>query len=183
MDRLVVGIGGDDHLLGAPAARITLVEFGDYECPFCARAGRAVHAVLARMGSALLYAYRHFPLVEVHPHALRAALAAEAAGAQGQFWPMHEILFAHQDALDDEDLLGYAGLLGIDLEQFASELDIEAHIDKVKDDLRAGVQSGVAGTPTFFVNGLRYEGRSEDVDALVAALQRTAPPAQGRAGP
>jgi protein-disulfide isomerase len=171
MSRLNPPVGPGDHVLGDPDAPVTLVEYGDYECPYCGRAHTSVKEVLRRMGPEVRYTYRHFPLAEVHPHALQAAEAAEAAGRQGQFWPMHDMLFRNQNALEYEDLLGYAEVLGLDTARFASELESHAHLNKVRSDFHSGVRSGVNGTPTFFVDGGRFDGNWAP-DTLIAALRR-----------
>ena len=122
------------------------------------------------MGSRLAFVYRHFPLSTVHPRAQSAAEAAEAAGAQGRFWDMHDMLFERQDALEDEDLLTYADEIGLNLQRFASDLMNGTHAPRVREDFMSGVRSGVNGTPTFFINGLRYNG-SADARALLAAIE------------
>jgi protein-disulfide isomerase len=132
-------VGSDDHLLGNPDAGVSLLEYGDYECPFCGQAQPLVHAVLRRLGNRLTLAYRHFPMSNAHPHAMLAATAAEAAGLQGQFWEMHETLFQNQDALELDDLLGYARELGLDLRRFASDMTGEACVDKVRRERDAHV--------------------------------------------
>jgi protein-disulfide isomerase len=164
-----------DHVLGSPTAPVTLLEYGDYECPHCGHAYPIVATVLKRAGDAVRFAFRHFPLAEIHPHALAAAQAAEAAGAQKRFWPMHDILFEHQDSLEFEDLIGYAQALELDVPRFTRELESAAHLDKVKHDFHAGVRSGVNGTPTFFINGERYDGLV-DAETLQAAIALAARP-------
>jgi protein-disulfide isomerase len=156
--QLTVPLGGRDHVLGTSAAAVTLLEYGDYECPFCAAAHPAVKHVLKLVPGDILFAYRHFPLTQIHPHAQQAAEAAEAAGAQGRFWEMHDLLFAHQDHLALRDLVEYANALGLDIDRFASELESGAHTARVREDFLSGVRSGVNGTPTFFVNGIRHNG-------------------------
>ena len=146
---------------GNPQAPISLTEYGDYECPYCGRAYLVVKALQQALGDDLVVAFRNFPLTQVHPRALRAAQAAEAAGLQDRFWEMHDLLFEHQDALEDEDLLRYAADCGLDLEKFVEDLDSEVVTARVKSDLLSGARSGVNGTPTFFVNGERYEGSWE----------------------
>ena len=158
-----------DHVRGPADATAELVEYGDYECPFCAAAYPAVEDLLAGAGDAIRFAFRHFPMTTVHPHADRAAEAAEAAGAQGRFWPMHELLFANQDRLGDRDLLGYARILDLDVDRFAREMATRAHLDRVREDLMSGVRSGVNGTPTFFTNGVRHDG-PHDARSLAEAL-------------
>jgi protein-disulfide isomerase len=151
---------------------VSLVEFGDYECGFCGAAQPIVREVIRRLARRLLFGFRHFPMAQAHPHAFQAAAAAEAAGAQGRFWAFHEKLFASQHALETEDLLGYARALDLDLERFADDLASEVTLAKVRSDFRSGVRSGVNGTPTFFIDEVRYDGRW-DLDALTGALDRT----------
>lgn len=167
--RLILPVTDRDHVLGLPDAPVTLVEYGDYQCPFCGRALPIVKSVLHRLGRRVRFAFRHFPLAEMHPQAFRAAEAAEAAGAQGKFWPMHDMLFEHQHALGDADLLSYAEYLGLDLQRFIAELADGTHEAKIRSDFMSGVRSGVNGTPTFFINGIRYDG-SWDADTLTEAL-------------
>ena len=158
-----------DHVLGPADAPTELVEYGDYECPFCAAAYPIVEGLLADAGDSTRFAFRHFPMTTVHPHAERAAEAAEAAGAQGRFWPMHALLFANQHRLGDQDLLGYAQVLDLDVDRFAREMVTRVHVDRVREDLMSGVRSGVNGTPTFFTNGVRHDG-SHDAQSLAMAL-------------
>ncbi|MEA2528231.1 MAG: formate-nitrite transporter family protein [Thermomicrobiales bacterium] len=158
-----------DHILGPPDAPLTLVEYADFECPFCGDAFGIVKAVRSRLGDQLRFVFRHFPVPQVHPHAQRAAEAAEAAAAQGKFWEMHDYLFTHQPSLEGPDLIRYAGSLGLDAERFAGELRDRAYAARVREDVTSGASSGVEGTPTFFVNGRRHQGRW-DVRTLVAAL-------------
>ena len=171
--RLVRPVSERDHVLGPPDAPVTLVEYGDYECPHCGAAYPNVEIARRRVGPRLRFGYRHFPLAEIHPHALRAAEAAEAAGAQGQFWPMHALLFENQDALEDEDLVRYAGMLGIDVPRFVAELAEHTWEPRVREDFMTGVRSGVNGTPTFFINGVRHDG-PWDAESPVAAVTRAA---------
>jgi len=167
--RLRVPINVRDHIAGSTSAPLMLVEYGDYECPFCGQAFGVVKALQERLGDQLCFVFRNFPLANAHPHALPAAEAAEAAGAQGRFWPMHDMLYEHQDALEPLDLVGYAVNVGVDLDAF--EYDLRSHrlVDKIGADLRSGALSGVNGTPTFFVNGYRHDG-SFDFDSLWSAL-------------
>ena len=159
-----------DHIRGAITAPVTLLEYGDYECPRCGEAHIVVNQIVELLGDALCYVYRHFPLTTVHPHAATAAEAAEAAGAQGKFWPMHDCLFENQDALGDRQLIGYAAMLGLNVRRFTQELTEHRHADRVRQDFLSGVRSGVNGTPTFFLNGSRHDG-AWDVDSLLAAIQ------------
>lgn len=162
-----------DHIRGAGDAPVTLLEYGDFECPYCAMASVVVEQVINEMGNQLRYVFRNFPLVQLHPHAERAAEAAEAAGAQGQYWPMHYTLFDNQSALEDPDLLTYAQTPGIDVDRFANDLDTGTYQPRVSEDLASGINSGVSGTPTFFINGAKHEG-SWDAASLLAALQSAA---------
>src|SRR5262245_11629280 len=169
--QLTVPVSARDHHLGPLAAPVALVEYGDYECPHCGAAHPVVTEVKRRLGDRLCLVYRHFPLTRVHPHAERAAEAAEAAGAQGQFWPMHDTLFEHQDALDERSVLTYAAELGLDVGRFAADLSAGVHLPRVRDDFASGVRSGVNGTPTFFINGWRHDGAA-DLPTLLAAIAR-----------
>ncbi|MEO6574883.1 MAG: DsbA family protein [Polyangiaceae bacterium] len=171
MSRLTPPVNSGDHILGDPGALVTLVEYGDYECPFCRSAHLVVQTVLPRLGNQVRYVFRHFPLTQLHPRALPAALATEAAAAQGKLWSMHATLFEHQTALEDEDLLGYAEALGLDLRRFASDMQNQTGLAKVRNDFRSGVRIGVSGTPTFFIDGYRFDGRWDDPALLIAALR------------
>ena len=163
MSRLTPDIGPRDHTQGSPNAIVQLCEYGDFECPHCGAAYPIVKAIQETMGSKLLFAYRHFPLTRIHPHAEHAAQLAETAGQYGKFWEMHDMLFEHQDALEDEQLVGYAEALGIDP-------DWSAALPRVRADFTSGVRSGVNGTPTFFINGYRYDGGANTLlDALMEA--------------
>jgi protein-disulfide isomerase len=168
--RLTVPVSARDHLIGSPDAPLQLLEYGDYECPYCGAAYPEVVKVLRIVGDDLLFAFRHFPLTQIHPHAGPAAEAAEAAGAQGNFWGMHEVLFEHQRRLALDDLMSYAQALDLDLTRFALELETHVHQPKVREDFMSGVRSGVNGTPTFFVNGVRHNG-GYTAAALIGALR------------
>jgi protein-disulfide isomerase len=150
------------------------VEYGDFECPHCGRAHPIVQGIRRYMGEQLRFVYRHFPLVEAHPHAEHAAEAAEAAGAQGRFWEMHDILFRNQHALEDEDLVLYAARIGVDAQRVARELAAGTYARKVRDDFRGGIRSGVNGTPTFFINGSRFDGNWADTVEFIQALTEAA---------
>ena len=162
-----------DHIQGPADAAVTLVEYGDFECPYCGAAYPIVKEVQDRMGERLRFVFRNFPITTSHAHAEQAAEAAEAAAGQGRFWPMHDLLFENQRRLRDQDLHGYAEQAGLDVERFDSELAEHAHAARVREDFMSGVRSGVNGTPTFFVNGARHDG-SYEVEALLAALERAA---------
>ena len=168
MSRLTPPVSAADHRSGPDKTPVTLVEYGDFECPSCGAAHPIVEAVRRKMGARLRFVFRHFPLTQMHPHAMHAAEAAEAAGAQDKFWPMHSMLFEHQDALEDEDLVGYAKALHLDVKRFTSELASEAHVKRIRADVGSGLRSGVNGTPTFFINGVRYDGSWDGADLLAA---------------
>jgi protein-disulfide isomerase len=171
--RLTVPVSARDHIQGALDAPMTLVEYGDYQCPFCGAAHPIVKQVQRALGDRLAFVFRHFPLVSAHPYALIAAEAAEAAGAQDEFWPMHDRLYEHQDALDPRSLVSHAASLGLDVERFLQDLEAHRHLPRIREDLASGARSGVNGTPTFFVNGLRHEG-AYDAASLIGALTSTA---------
>jgi Na+/H+ antiporter NhaA len=158
-----------DHVRGPEKAPVTVVEYGDFECPYCGQAEPAVRELLRDHGD-VRYVWRHLPLTDVHPHAQMAAEAAEAAAAQGAFWEMHDLLFGHQDALTMRDLLGYAGSLGLDTQRFRSDLTTRAGAERVRQDTDSADLSGVSGTPTFFVNGQRHYG-AYDLESLTKAVK------------
>jgi protein-disulfide isomerase len=162
-----------DHIHGPADAAVTLVEYGDYECPYCGAAYPIVKEVQAQLGERLRFVFRNFPIVTSHPHAEQAAEAAEAAGAQGEFWQMHDVLYERQSRLADPDLRSYAEELGLDLGRFDAELAGHVHAPRVREDFMSGVRSGVNGTPTFYIDGVRHDD-SYDVDTLLAALERVA---------
>lgn len=179
--QLRIPVGEQDHAQGRADAPVTLVEYGDYQCPHCGRAHPIVRQVQQRLGDRLRFVFRNFPLTEIHPQALQAAEAAESAGAHGgeaAFWAMHDAIFEHQQdsrtALSDRHLLEYAKDVGADTAAMARDLEAGAHEARVRADFMGGVRSGVNGTPTFFVNGMRFDGDWTDVDAFVAALERAA---------
>jgi protein-disulfide isomerase len=158
-----------DHVIGPPTAPVTLVEYGDYECPYCGMAHPTVIEILRQVGDDVRFVFRHFPLTRIHPHAERAAEAAEAAGAQGRFWQMHDMLYTHQQALEDRDLVLYADAIQLDVPRFVSELQAGVHMPRVREDFLSGVRSGVNGTPTFFINGRRHDAGYE-LPTLLAAV-------------
>jgi len=151
-----------DHVRGPEDAPVTLVEYGDFECPHCGRAEPIVRDLLAGFGADVRFVFRHLPLTDVHEHAQLAAEASEAAAAQGRFWEMHDLLFRHQDALDFDGLVGYARDLGLDVDRFSDDLQSRRHALRVSRDVQSADQSGVAGTPTFFVNGMRHYGAYDE---------------------
>jgi len=158
-----------DHISGSANGSIKLLEYGDYECPFCADAQPIVKEIQRRLGDDLLFAFRHFPLANIHPHSEHAAEAAEAAGAQAKFWGMHDLLFENQSALEDEDLAAYAGKLGLDATRLIREVTSTVYARRIREDFRDGVRAGVNGTPTLFINGERYDG-VRDLKHLLNAL-------------
>lgn len=162
-----------DHIQGSPSAAVTLLEYGDYECPYCGAAYPIVKDVQARMGERLRFVFRNFPISTSHPHAERAAEAAEAAGAQGRFWEMHDLLYENQQRLGEDDLRSYAQTLELDVERFNRELAEELHAARVREDFMSGVRSGVNGTPTFFINGVRHDGLWDE-PTLLEAVQSAA---------
>jgi protein-disulfide isomerase len=164
---------GRDHIQGSADAPVTLVEYGDYECPYCGAAYPIVKEVQARMGDRLRFVFRNFPITTSHPHAEQAAEAAEAAAAQGSFWDMHDALYENQKRLGDEDLRAYAEELGLDVERFAGELGEHVHEERVHEDFLSGVRSGVNGTPTFYINGVRHDD-SYELETLLAAVEQAA---------
>ena len=164
---------GRDHIQGSADAPVTLVEYGDYECPYCGAAYPIVKEVQARMGDRLRFVFRNFPITTSHPHAEQAAEAAEAAAAQGSFWDMHDALYENQKRLGDEDLRAYAKELGLDVERFAGELGEHVHEARVHEDFLSGVRSGVNGTPTFYINGVRHDD-SYELETLLAAVEQAA---------
>jgi len=163
-------VGANDHAQGPADAAVMLVEYGDYECPYCGMAYPVVKKVQARLGNQLRFVFRNFPLAEAHPHATAAAELAEAAAAQGKFWEMHDTLYEHQRALTPADLERHARKVGLDLDALESALRGGAPHQRVKADFMSGVRSGVNGTPTFFINGRRFDGDWRDERVLSAAL-------------
>ena len=162
-----------DHIEGPIGASLTLVEYGDYQCPFCGAAYPEVKKVQKELGSKLSFVFRNFPLSNIHEHAMKAAESAEAASAQGKFWPMHDFLYEHQATLGDSSVaLGYAKKLGLDTQKFEREITRHVYEKRIRDDFMGGVKSGVNGTPTFYVNGIRHDGDAV-AKALVETLNKT----------
>jgi protein-disulfide isomerase len=160
-----------DHVRGSDDAPVTLVEYGDYQCPYCGQAEIAIRELLDSFGDDLRYVWRHLPLNDVHEHAQMAAEAAEAAADQGKFWPMHDMLLNHQGDLEPSDLSRYANDLGLDMTRFWDELRSREHAPRVGEDVASADASGVAGTPSFFINGKRHQG-AYDVGTLTAEVRR-----------
>ena len=170
MSTLTLPVGDRDHAQGPADAPVTLVEYGDYECPYCGQAEVVIRELLASFGDDLRYVWRHLPLNDVHANAQMAAEAAEAAAAQGAFWPMHDTLLVHQDELAAPDLRRHATELGLDVERFWDELRRRKYAERVAEDVGSADASGVAGTPSFFINGRRHQG-AYDVATLTVAVR------------
>jgi protein-disulfide isomerase len=171
---LVDSVNERDQALGSPDAPITIVEYGDYECPSCLNAVPIIREVRSALGDRLRFVFRHYPQSSIHPHASAAAEAAEAAAEQGKFWEMHEALFAHQKELDDIDLSHLALSIGLEIYRFETGRSREMHNQRIRSDFEGGRRSGVNKTPTLFINGLRYEGPIESapiISAVEAALK------------
>jgi protein-disulfide isomerase len=172
--KLAVPVSDRDHAQGGPPdAPVTLLEYGDYECPYCGKAYPSVRRVQRQFGERLRFVFRNFPLNTIHEHASQAAQAAEAAGAQGRFWQMHDLLYENQEKLADVDLRQYALKVGLEIYRFEADMAGEVHAKKVRDDFRGGVRSGVNGTPTFFVNGYRFND-VVNYENLMAAVRAAA---------
>ena len=164
-----MSVNNKDNIQGKENADVTLVEYGDFECPYCEEAYPIVKDVQEVEGDVLRLVFRNFPLSQIHPHAIHAAYAAEAAAKQGKFWEMHSLLFENQDALEDADLASYAKDLNLNVQQFKKDMESKEIIDKVRNDFMSGVKSGVNGTPTFFINGIRFDEPCEK-DLLLKAI-------------
>ncbi len=167
---LVVPVSERDHSQGPATAAVTLVQYGDYECPYTRQSTTVVRAIQQQLGDKLRFVFRNFPLTEIHPHALHSAETAEAAAAQGKFWEMHDYIFHHQHTLEDSDLEQFAIAVGLDMQQFARDMAERPYISRIEEDLQSGIRSGVRGTPTFFINGVLYPGSWEQ-EALLAAIE------------
>ena len=170
MSKLSTSVGGRDHSVGPAHAPITIVEYGDFQCSHSGRAYLVLKALQQRIGVRLRFAFRHFPIVEVHPRALVAAEAAEAAAAQGRFWKMHDLLFENQRALGPAALDRYARALELDMARFTDDMNEHTFRGRIQADVETAVMSGVEGTPTFFINGVRYEGPHDLVSLLAASV-------------
>jgi protein-disulfide isomerase len=169
MTALTPPVSESDHTLGPEDAPVTLVEYGDFECGHCGSAHEVITSLLDQRQGDIRFVFRNFPLTQSHPHAQQAAEAAEAAGAQGKFWEMHDQLYEHQDALDTDSLASHAAAIGLDVERFKRDLSDHTYAEKVRTDFMSGVRSGVNGTPTFFINGQRHDG-PWDEGSLLAVI-------------
>jgi protein-disulfide isomerase len=165
-DKLTLNVGKRDHIAGLLNAPVLLLEYGDYQSPHCFEAYKIVKKLQRQLGEKLCFVYRHFPLTQIHPQAQKAALVAEGAGSQGKFWQMHDILFEHQQALDNGHLVEYALKLDLNISQFLQEMSARLHAPRVQEDFESGISSGVISTPTFFINGIRYLG-TYDLENLI----------------
>lgn len=170
--KLIYPITEQDHTMGLPISPVTLLEYGDYECPRCHNAYFIVKELQKWLGNHLRFCFRHFPLPGIHPHAQAAAQSAEAAASQGWFWEMHDYLYEHQQILDKNHLACYATKLGLDTQRFNREMALSTHIARVHQDIRSGVASGVTETPTFFINSVRHTGLW-DFDDLLSVIEET----------
>jgi diadenylate cyclase len=174
-------VGPRDHARGPNDAPVTLVQYGDYECPYCGQAHPVLKELQERAGEQVRFIFRHFPLDSVHPRARRAAQAAEAAAAQGRFWEMHDLLYEGQSELGEEDLMHYAAELGLDLLRFEEDLANEHHAWRIEEDRLGGTRAGIEGTPAFFVNGVRYTGPI-DLEGLLAVVEEAASSSEASLG-
>jgi protein-disulfide isomerase len=163
---------GLDHIRGSVNAPITIVEYGDFECPYTGRAYPVIKELTKQFNEKIYFVYRNFPLNDIHPYAQHAAEAAEAAAAQDKFWQMHDYLFEHQKALDDHHLLEYAQKVELNIDRFKKEMSEHVYAPLINKSLKSGIDSGVEGTPTFFINGERYED-SWDLDTLTSFLNKS----------
>jgi protein-disulfide isomerase len=171
MSKLKPAVNSNDHLQGDINSPIELVEYGDYQCPHCGRAYPIIKNIQKKLGDNLKFIFRNFPLAESHPNAVNAAVASEAAALQHKFWEMHDHLFEHQNRLDDESLVRYATQLHLDVKQFEADFEKPELIQKVDADFESGVRSGVNGTPSFFINGEKYNDSWEE-EILLDHLQQ-----------
>lgn len=167
---LTVPVSGRDHIQGPVTAVVTVVEYGDFECPYCGEAYLVVKEIQRQLGDRLCFVFRHFPLADVHPHARHAAEASEVAGAEGKFWEMHDSLFEHQDQLDDAGLERQAIVLNLDRERFREDMKHHTYVHHVQEDVESGRHSRVSGTPTFFINGVLHDDTYK-LDVLLPAIK------------
>jgi protein-disulfide isomerase len=171
MGRLKPPVSESDHQAGNLKARVTLVEYGDYQCPYCGRAYPLLKRLLKEKGEAVHFVFRNFPLQEIHPMALTAALAAEAAANQDKFWEMHDLIFEHQNEMALQQLLSFAETLGLEMNRFSHDWRSEVTLSRVEADFDSGVRSGVNGTPGFFVNGEKLNTYDETYESLLQAIE------------
>ncbi len=169
--QLAVPVSEQDHSQGSANAPVTLVQYGDYQCPYTRQSTSGVRAIQQQLGTQLRFVFRNFPLTEIHPHALHSAEAAEAANAQGKFWEMHDYIFHHQHTLEDADLRRFAEAISLDTTQYEQDMTQHRHLKRIEADMEGGERSGVQGTPTFYINGVLHNASWEQ-DALLAAIER-----------
>jgi protein-disulfide isomerase len=175
MSTLIVPVNAGDHIQGSSDAPVTLVEYGDFQCPYCGEAFPIVKQLQKEMGRDLRFVFRNFPLTEIHRHALAAACAAEAAGLQDHFWEMHDMLYENQRKLRDPDLIVRAEKLQLDMERFKKDSTSDQVLSRIQEDFSGGIRSGVNGTPTFFINGVRHDGSYEYEDLLAVLQEQVGP--------
>jgi protein-disulfide isomerase len=167
---LTLPVSERDHTQGPDNAPLTLVEYGDYQCPYCGAAYPVVKQIQKTLGKKLRFVFRNFPLTQAHPYAMIAAEAAEAAALQGKFWEMHDLLFEQQTFLEPDIIPSWAKRIGLDLEKFGNSIKEGSVAKRIKEDRQSGIRSGVNGTPTFYINGIRYND-SPDYESLLSALE------------
>ena len=168
-DTLTPPVSERDHVQGHDDAPLTLVEYGDYQCPYCGEVHPVIQRLREALGKKLRFVFRNFPLTQIHPYALMAAETAEAAAAQGKFWEMHDLIFENQESLEPEALPAWANELELDMKKFAAAIRQGSIVKRIEEDRNGGIESGVNGTPSFFINGTQYDGE-DDYDSLHAAL-------------
>lgn len=171
MTQLTIPVNSNDNTYGNAESNIELVEYGDYECPYCGKAYPQVKQIKEQLGKYIRIVFRNFPLTKIHPNAFAAAVATEAAAIQGKFWDMHNIIFENQKTLSDDFLIELAGRIDLDVKRFKEDIKKVALIDKVEKDFESGLRSGVNRTPSFFINGEKFEGEWKD-DQLIQYLKR-----------
>jgi protein-disulfide isomerase len=171
MSKLRTAVGPQDHVLGKASAEITLLEYGDYECSHCGQAYPLIKKLLRDFSNDLLLVVRNFPLQQSHPYAMIAAQAAEAAALQNKFWEMHDLIYEHQDEIDQNNLIYFAETLNLDMDKFENDLQSQNIISKIESDFESGIRSGVNGTPTFFINDQRLDSYDETYESLADAVR------------
>lgn len=160
-------VSSTDHIQGNAGAPVEIVEYGDYQCPYCGAAYPVIKEIQKKFGNQVKFVFRNFPLSEIHEHANAAALAAEAANLQGKFWEMHDIIYEHQKHLNNDELLAMAKKIGLSISQFQHDIQSEALQQRIDADLESGMRSGVNGTPSFYVNGNKFDGGAEDLENML----------------
>lgn len=171
MSKLRTPVGPQDHIIGKPSGRITLVEYGDYECSHCREAYPLIKKLIKEFSNDLIFVFRNFPLQQSHPYAMIAAQAAEAASLQNKFWEMHDLIYEHQDEIDENNLIYFAQTLNLEKEKFEDDLNSQNILSKIESDFDSGIRSGVNGTPTFFLNDQRLDSYDETYESLADAVE------------